>query len=58
MLNRLPMVRKLLFTLVPLTIVMLLGTALLVRMLVQEDCDRQCARIDAPACAHRRRADR
>ncbi|MBK1641230.1 chemotaxis protein [Chromatium okenii] len=36
MLNRLPMVRKLLFTLVPLTVVMLLGTALLVRMLVQE----------------------
>jgi methyl-accepting chemotaxis protein len=36
MLNRLPMVRKLLFTLVPLTIVMLLGTALLVRVLVHD----------------------
>ncbi|MBV5311195.1 methyl-accepting chemotaxis protein [Chromatium okenii] len=53
MLNRLPMVRKLLFTLVPLTVVMLLGTALLARVLVQEtatanalESTRQLARIE------------
>ena len=53
MLNRLPMTRKLLFTLVPLTIVMLLGTALLVRVLVQDtatanalESTRQLARLE------------